>query len=270
MPWFKLDDGFFDHPKVVQAGRDARDLWLAAGCYSARELTDGFIPFEVLPLLAAKAGVRNPKGLALRLVEARAQSAHGMFEPREGGYLIHDYLEYNPSRAQVLEEREKTRKRLEGWRAMKREKNARGNAVTNGSSNGSSTASPVPLPRPHVDPTPTASPDRGMTTDGASLSRNSARANGAAVAVDPGPEGPERAPALQWASHEIRVLLGQPESAEEGFWVDLTAAWRQSELDQVEFVRIANAAADTTKRNRAQNPRLYLLSTIKRLTTSKR
>ena len=33
MPWVKLDDHFFRHPKVIAAGRDARDLFLAGLCY---------------------------------------------------------------------------------------------------------------------------------------------------------------------------------------------------------------------------------------------
>jgi hypothetical protein len=57
MSWVKLDDGFFRHPKVIRAGRDARDLYLAAACWSNRWRTDGLIPREALPILAAEAEV---------------------------------------------------------------------------------------------------------------------------------------------------------------------------------------------------------------------
>ena len=41
MPWVKLDDQFFSHPKVLRAGRDARDLYLASLTFCARNKTDG-------------------------------------------------------------------------------------------------------------------------------------------------------------------------------------------------------------------------------------
>ena len=40
MSWVKIDDQFFMHPKVIAAGRDARDLYLAALTYTAGQLTD--------------------------------------------------------------------------------------------------------------------------------------------------------------------------------------------------------------------------------------
>ena len=140
MSWFKLDDGFFHHPKVVQAGRDARDLWLAAGCYCAKELTDGVIPTSCLPLLAAEAQVSDPTALAARLVTL------GLLEERDDGFLIHDYLAYNPSRAKVLAARERNARRLAEWRAAKRSGNVISNGVTSTVSNTPSNALPVPLP----------------------------------------------------------------------------------------------------------------------------
>lgn len=100
MAWVKLDDGFFRHHKAVQAGRDARDLALASWCFSSASLSDGFIPEAALRQLAADAGVGQPKKLAERLVDV------GLWEHTQGGYRIHDYLDFNPSRERVLATRQ--------------------------------------------------------------------------------------------------------------------------------------------------------------------
>lgn len=99
MPWVKLDDQFFTHPKVQRAGRDARDLYLAGLTYCARQLTDGEIPVEAMRLLAAMAEIDDWQTAARRLLEA------GLWESCDGGYVVHDYLEYNPSRACVEQTR---------------------------------------------------------------------------------------------------------------------------------------------------------------------
>lgn len=48
MPWFKIDDGFYDNPKVKAIPRPVRmaclGLWVSAGTWSAKHLTDGRVP----------------------------------------------------------------------------------------------------------------------------------------------------------------------------------------------------------------------------------
>lgn len=105
MVWVKLDDGFFDHPKAIAAGPLARELNFAAWCWSAANLTDGHIPSHVLPLIAAKAGVKP--GVSGRLIEV------GLWRTNGDGWEINDFLVYNKSRRAVEEEREK-------WRESKR------------------------------------------------------------------------------------------------------------------------------------------------------
>lgn len=85
MSWVKVDDQFFRHPKVLAAGRDARDLYLVGLCYCAQGLTDGFIPSQALRVLAAEAEIDTGPASAARLVET------GLWEPTEGGYTVHDY-----------------------------------------------------------------------------------------------------------------------------------------------------------------------------------
>lgn len=99
MPWVKLEDSFFGHPKAIAAGPLARELNFAAWCWSASNLTDGCIPAHVVPYLAAHAGVKQ--ALAGRLVEV------GLWDVTEDGFLIHDYLHYQPTRVEVEEDRRK-------------------------------------------------------------------------------------------------------------------------------------------------------------------
>lgn len=102
MTWVKLDDQFPDHPKVVKAGGDAAWLHVTAICYANRHLTDGFIPEGQVIRLSDR---RNPAKLAAELVKV------GMWETAVGGWMIHDFLDWNPSAAEVKKRREKERDR---------------------------------------------------------------------------------------------------------------------------------------------------------------
>lgn len=92
MPWVKLDDDFSDHRKIMAVGPLAAWMHVCALCYCARLLTDGFIPAAQVRKLA---DVDDATSLAALLVR------EGLWQSAEGGYRIHDYLEYNPSREQV-------------------------------------------------------------------------------------------------------------------------------------------------------------------------
>lgn len=102
MAWVKLDDQWMDHPKIIEAGRDARDMWLASITWCAKHLTDGFFPANLIPQLAVMAGadVANCQEFASRLL------ALCLWDATDNGYMVHDYLEYNPSRETVISTRE--------------------------------------------------------------------------------------------------------------------------------------------------------------------
>lgn len=87
--WFKVDDGFFSHPKVLRCGLPELGLWIVAGTYSSRHLTDGFISEAFVK--------RYPQGraLAARLVEAELW--HETEWRDERGWWFHDWNEFQPS-----------------------------------------------------------------------------------------------------------------------------------------------------------------------------
>lgn len=108
--WSKLDDQFYLNPKNTLIDRDEQDLHIAAIVYASGQLTDGFIPVGVLPMLCiwAKISVANDVAIAKQVPEVCYSIAtrlveHCYWENAEGGYQIHDFLEYNPSREEVLE-----------------------------------------------------------------------------------------------------------------------------------------------------------------------
>jgi len=106
MTWTKLDDGIFDHPKMVKAGEDAANLYVRALVYCNRYLTDGRVEVEVLPVLTRK---RDAAKLAEALVRVGAWESHP-----DGGWLVHGFHEHNPTAEEVEARRaEISRKRSE-------------------------------------------------------------------------------------------------------------------------------------------------------------
>lgn len=91
MTWFRLDDGFAVHAKVITAGNAAVGLWVRAACWSAAQLTDGVIPAAVARTLGTTK-------------EAAALEAAGLWRRDGDTWVIPDWLHYQPSAAQVREQ----------------------------------------------------------------------------------------------------------------------------------------------------------------------
>lgn len=100
MSWVKIDDQFPYHRKVIAAGLEGRALYITALCYTAHQLTDGFIPESVMPVLEVLSGVANVKQTASKLLDVC------LWDACENGYMIHDYLDYNPTKEEVIKTRE--------------------------------------------------------------------------------------------------------------------------------------------------------------------
>lgn len=69
MPWFKVDDGFANFRPVLRIPRvraQAVGLWVLAGTWCAKELTDGYVPdytledFASTPAIAAHLVTSGP------------------------------------------------------------------------------------------------------------------------------------------------------------------------------------------------------------------
>lgn len=105
MSWFKVDDTAHSHPKLRSAGTAAIGLWTLGGSYAAQYLTDGMVHSAFVKMNGTAPQIA-------RLVKARLwhparHDCDRCVQPADGDYVIHDYLDYNPSRARVLAERKK-------------------------------------------------------------------------------------------------------------------------------------------------------------------
>ena len=97
MTWVNLDDKMPEHPKNVGLSDGAFRLHVSAICYSNRFLTDGIISADMITQLV-------PKYRKTYLDELLRQAVWIELVPEES-YMIHDYLDWNKSRAWVLARR---------------------------------------------------------------------------------------------------------------------------------------------------------------------
>lgn len=116
MTWFKVDDGFYDHPKVKSLPRGtvrkgAVSLWLLAGSWCARYLQDGLIPGHQLEEFGAS--MKDAEALVAAVLWHG--HGHGCDEcppvPR-AHYLFHEWSAHQPLREQVEAEKRAARERM--------------------------------------------------------------------------------------------------------------------------------------------------------------
>jgi hypothetical protein len=93
MPYALWSDDAHGNPKLLAAGLPAMGLYAWSLSYCAHVLSDGYVPARALPALP---GVQAAVKVLLK---------QGLFEPASQGYAIHDYLQYQKSRADVMAER---------------------------------------------------------------------------------------------------------------------------------------------------------------------
>lgn len=102
MTWVNLDDQFPEHPNNDGLSDAAFRLHVAGICYANRHLTDGRVAEEKVARLV-------PKFRKAALDELLAgDKPH--WQLNGSGYVIRDYLQWNKSRAEITEERERLHK----------------------------------------------------------------------------------------------------------------------------------------------------------------
>lgn len=117
--WIKLDAAMLDHPKWVRAlrlgGDAALHLWLQITMWSARHLTDGVIPSDVASAIPGPRGVMTMRKAWQALAEA------SLIERQSNGdWLIHDYLDHQRSRTEVMAGLERKAQHQRNQRATRR------------------------------------------------------------------------------------------------------------------------------------------------------
>lgn len=135
MTWVRLDDNMPDHPKVAGLSAVAFRVHVTGICYCARHLTDGFIPKGAVKTFATKRALSE-------LVDARLWR-----ESVAAGYEINDYLDYNPSKENVVTEREARRDRAaKGGRARAAKAQLQAEAKQAASTDNGAAPDPDPAP----------------------------------------------------------------------------------------------------------------------------
>lgn len=130
MTWFKVDDRFHSHRKVLSLSLAAVGLWTRAGSWcSANPDTRGHVPRVLLQTIGAK------PALAGELVKS------GLWETTPDGWRFHDWDDYQPSPEELEERRDNNASRQQRWRDKRRLDNADRNALRNAESNGENNAS---------------------------------------------------------------------------------------------------------------------------------
>lgn len=212
MPWFAVGDNTDDHPKILAAGNAATGLWVRCGAYASAHLTDGVIPGAV----AAKNGTATQiaKLLASGLWHEAGHACTRCPQPRRGDYVMHGYLDANPSRRQVQERR---RRAAEKKRQQRNPPPDGDDSADDPGPNcspsgedcaGQPPASPGDVQRPRARP----APPRPSRREGAGVGGEGAGGWGPAARRHPLPDGfwPDAA-ALAWAAADGHLdRLGGP------------------------------------------------------------
>lgn len=178
MTWFRVDDDLEGHPKLnalrarfPRSWRQSVCLWTLAGSWSAKHETDGRIPDDVLSRFGATSK------------DAEALVSVGFWErlPTQDGYSFHDWLEYQPSSAQLRLKRESSATRTR----LSRE-SGKSEAVSPGKTPSVTPSRPVPS-RPSLSPSENSS-NLSTTTTSPSACANDQSGSGSIDVTPPGAE----------------------------------------------------------------------------------
>lgn len=96
--WHTVANDYYEHRKFDRVGPLGETLWNRALAYAARNRTDGFIARGRLAGLVNVEGVYLASGAAATQDDAVADLvAAGLWEQVDGGWQIHDYLDWQTS-----------------------------------------------------------------------------------------------------------------------------------------------------------------------------
>lgn len=119
--WVRFENTAPENLKVASVSDRAFRLWFNAICYCSRGRTSGRVPAALITALSVSATKKTVEELLeLGLIERLDEKT----------YLVHDYLDYNPSKERIDEMRETNRNRVANWRAERASNDVTGEHVT--------------------------------------------------------------------------------------------------------------------------------------------
>lgn len=169
MPWVRIDDHYDEHPKFSKAGPLGMAMWLAGLAYCNRNLTDGFIPWSkaralmsweflgpetndrgehMVYTVAVTSGMSGDDATCEFVIRQLIYA--GLWDEADGGYRIHDYLDYQPSKQQIEDERRQ--KQAAGQAGGRASAQARAQAPARAPAAAPAQAKSKPVPKPVPKP----------------------------------------------------------------------------------------------------------------------
>lgn len=210
MTWFRVDDGFGEHPKVDALGADqgaALSVWLLCGTACARTLSDGFVTQAMLVRACASLGpATRARGVAaLVRVGLWEESQNGS----QNGWRFHDWHDHQPSRESVIAKRdaEKAKKRGQRVPLSPGDKSGTSPGKPAACPPGSPPGSPMGSPAPPVPTRP--DPSRSSTPH---IHRSGSETRAPAPARPP-PSGDVLVPVVEATWAEWRRVFGRVPAA---------------------------------------------------------
>lgn len=219
MPWARFDDHMPSHRKVRPLSDGAFRLWVSAVCWCNANHTDGTVFYRDLTYVS---DVKRPRKYVTELVIS------GLWEEFDGGWTVHDFLDYNPSSAEVTAARKLKTERQRKWRANRTasDVDASVDASTDGTSDASRDAAPS-------RPVPSPTKDDSLRSSSTARKRAPATAKGTRVPED----FTVTAEMVAWCRENFPGVDGRAETAafldywraqpgQRGVKVDWIATWR--------------------------------------------
>lgn len=181
MKWVRAHCHVVDHPRFLEAGALARDLWNWGMLYSGKHELDGELPLGAILNTPWGAGGKKNAPIAERLVEV------GLWEKTETGYRISKWEEMgNPTKAGLAAKREEERT----GRANRRQNTKR--------------SDPPPAVESGVVSAPDNVPDKERTPDGVPYSYSKSSGSGSREGV----QGEDRPPWFDDAIATVEMQTG--------------------------------------------------------------
>lgn len=112
MAWARFDDSAIDHPKFLALSHGAFRLWFEGISYCSKHLTDGLI---------SRLALKGFRYVSRPRIEELL--AHQLWEHHDVGFKVHDYLDWNDSREEIMAKREAARDRSSRARSRERSQN---------------------------------------------------------------------------------------------------------------------------------------------------
>jgi len=171
MPWVRIDDHFNEHPKLAAVGPVGWGIWLAGLAYSNRNLTDGFIPRAVAVGFGGDWCVQVPEerdgkpgNIIWEISRTSGYSGEdmetswvidllldaGLWELAPGGFYIHDYPDYQPTKAEVLAQKAAKVAAGQAGGIAAAKARAKANGQAGAAASAVAESKPVPVPVPQV------------------------------------------------------------------------------------------------------------------------